>query len=51
MSEVIRTVDLTVAEGAPVHPDVLIERDAEDRLVILAEGSHGMLQVSAWGRR
>jgi hypothetical protein len=49
MGEAIPTLDLTLEEGAPVNPEVLIERDADDTLVILAEGANGMLQVSALG--
>lgn len=49
MGEAIPTVDLTVEEGAPVNPEVLIERDADDRLFIVAEGGHGMVQVSVLG--
>lgn len=49
MGEAIPTVDLTLEEGAPVNPEVLIERDADDTLVILAEGGNGMVQVSVLG--
>jgi hypothetical protein len=49
MGEAIPTLDLTLEEGAPVDPEVLIERDAEDTLVILAESSKGMVHVCALG--